>query len=195
MAKRSRLNPNKDSQSVLKQLKKQSILVRRKVGLRHVIKTDGTVEYVGYNIGYDRNNRHMPNFYPGVFHTRAVVQYNDERAELEATLGHPGWEAHPLYVGDRFPLNLLATQLYAARFDARCQLRNLPTIYGDAVLITDNRMHWLFRPNDISIEDVERTNDMLSTPRDLIKDAGSAHIFFHTEPNQQDIFTLKMHWL
>jgi hypothetical protein len=138
----------------------------------------------------------MPNFYPGVDQTRgAVVQYNGERAELTATLGLRGWEGHLLDVGTHFPPNPLATQLLAARYGTGYRPPNLPIVYGDAVLVTDNRMHWFFRPYNMSIEDVERTNDALSTPRDLIKDAGSAHIFFHTEPNQKDIIVLMMHWL
>jgi len=196
MSRQSRLKPNKDSQSALKQLEKKGVLNRHKVGLRHVIKADGTVDYIGYNIGYDWRNRHMPNFYPGADQTHgAVVQYNGERAELTATLGRTGWEGHVLDVGTHFPPNPLATQLLATQYNTGYQPPNLPIVYGDAVLVTDNRMHWFFWPYNVSIDDVERTNDNLSTSRDLIKDGASAHIFFHTEPNQKDIVTLMMHWL
>jgi hypothetical protein len=196
MAKTSRLNPNKASRSALKQLQKKHLLHRQKVGLRHVIKTDGTVHYVGYDVGYDWYNRHMPNFYPGLEQTyRSVVHYNGERAELTAALGRKGWEGHILDVGTHFEPNPLATQLLATRPNNTWQLLNFPIAYGDAVLVTDNRMHWFFGSHKIAVEDLETFNNALTTPRDLIKDARRAHIFFHTEPNQQDIFTLMMHWL
>jgi hypothetical protein len=127
MAKTSRLNPNKDSRSALKQLQQKCLLHRQKVGLRHVIKTDGTVHYVGYDVGYDWYNRHMPNFYPGLEQTyRSVVQYNGERVELTAALGRKGWEGHILDVGTHFEPNPLATQLLAARPNNTWQLLNFP---------------------------------------------------------------------
>jgi hypothetical protein len=154
------------------------------------------VHYVGYNIGHDQQHRDIPNFYPGVDRVHGcVVQYNGERAELTATLGRNGWRGHVLDIGTHFPPNPLATQLLAARPYGAWRPQDPPTVYGDAVLVTDNRMHWLFRPYNVSIEDIVSFNDLLSTPRDLIKDAHRAEIFFHTEPNQNDITALKMRWL
>ena len=85
MKNKSRLNPNKQSRASLQLLEDKGVLHRQKVGLRHIIKANETVEYVGYNLGFDWSNRDIPNFYPGVDQTYGtVVQYNNARAELTA---------------------------------------------------------------------------------------------------------------
>ncbi|MBM6582701.1 hypothetical protein ILT44_21075 [Microvirga sp. BT689] len=191
MAPKSRLNPNKESRLALKQLQDKKILIRQKVGLRHAIKSDGSVEFLGYDVGY----YHMANFHPGVARAHTVVQYNNARAELTATLGTPGYEGHILDISKHFPQNPLATQLLAAaRSKAGFPSSSAPTVYGDAILVTDNRMHWMLHPYRASLEDIERCHDMLTTPRDLISSRTSACVFFHEEPNQSDILTLNMHW-
>jgi hypothetical protein len=177
-------------------LQDKRLLTREKVGLRHIIKTDGTVQYVGYDIGFTWDNRELPNFYPGVQQTDCVVQYNNQRADLSATIGRMGWEGHVLDVGTHFPPNPLATKLLnPVQASAVVASRPLPIVYGDAVLVTDNRMHWVFRPYHVSIEDVEAFNDTLLTPRDLIIGTYRATIFFHTEPNQNDLMAFMMRWV
>jgi hypothetical protein len=197
MTSKSRLNPNKGSRQALKQLEDKGILSRQKVGLRHIIKADSTVHFVGHDIGFEWHNREIPNFYPGVERSHDVVLYNNQRAELTTTLGRPEWEGHLLDVATHFPANLLATQLMNAARAANGHLSSDTRIaYGDAVLVTDNRMHWILRSNQnqTSIEDVEMFNDTLSTPRHLLKQYGHAQIFFYTEPSQTDIVAIKLRW-
>jgi hypothetical protein len=195
MATKSRLKPNKDSRSALQLLQDKNVLTRQKIGLRHVVKADGTVEFIGHNIGHPYDNRHMPNFHPRVAQAHAVVQYNNARAELSATIGTQGYEGHVLDISKHFPENPLATQLLAAaQSNGGYSSSYAPTAYGDAVLVTVNRMHWLLRPYKASPDDIELCHDMLATPRDLIRTGDYAYIFFHEEPNQNDISILKMQW-
>jgi hypothetical protein len=196
MKNKSRLNPNKQSRASLKLLEDKGILHRQKVGLRHIIQTDGTVQHVGYDLGSNWYSSNLPNYYPGVSQTYGtVVQYNNARAELTATLGRKGWEGHILDVGTHFPPNPLATQLWTDQLQSASLPYSDSVIYGDAVLVTDNRMHWTLRPRNASVEDLEIFDEMLSTPRDLIVRGDYAQIFFHTEPNQNDIVALMMRWL
>jgi hypothetical protein len=197
MTKKSRLNPNKTSRATLKQLQDKGILERMKVGLRHIIKSDGIVVPLGPNIGFPTSDKHMPNFYPGAARTySAVVTYNGERAELSATLGRQNYEGHVLDVSSHFPCNQLATDLLVASFTSSyLGYEANSTVYGDAVLVTDNRMHWVFRPYGAAAEDVEDFNELLSTSRKLYKDGNRTWIFFDEEPNQADIVALKMRWL
>jgi hypothetical protein len=193
MTKKSRLNPNKESRSSLKELERKGLLVRRKVGIRHLLRPDGTVEELGHDIGFPWNNSHMPNFYPGVARAdRVVVNFKGARAELTATLGRTGYEGHVLDVSTHFPANELATCLLAT---ANSWSWQDAVAYGEAVLVTDNRMHWEFRPYHASTEDVEIFDAMLSTPRRMFKNGDRAWIFFYVEPHQHDIMTFKMRWV
>jgi hypothetical protein len=197
MTKKSRLNPNKASRPTLKELEEKRILVREKAGLRYIIRADGAVDDAGYSTGYEYDGYNLPNFYPGAERTwGTVVKYQDQRAELTATVGRKLWAGHILDIGTHFPVNHLATQLLAqSRVDNGSKADDGPTVYGDAVLVTDMRMHWLFRPYNVTLEDLETFDAMLSTPRDLIKSNGRGHIFFHVEPCQKDLVAFKMRWI
>ena len=68
--------------------------------------------------------------------------------------------------------------------------------YGDAILVTDNRMHWTFSNSKASAEEIELFDAMLSTPREILT-PWKGHrpvIFFHEEPNYVDLVALKMRW-
>src|SRR3712207_6149883 len=111
----SRLNPKKSSRSTLEILQDKRILHRIKVGLRHVVKPDQSVQHLGLNIGHPPESRSMPNFYPGTAQIYGtVVRYSGQRAELTATLARPGYKGHILDVSTHFPLNPLATTLLRA---------------------------------------------------------------------------------
>jgi hypothetical protein len=197
MTKKSRLNPNKTSRTTLKELQKEGILVREKVGLRYIIKADGAVDYIGYDTGSLYDEPDLLNFYPGTARTwGTVVRYKDQRAELTATLGRKEWAGHVLDIRTHFPVNHTATQLLAQAYvDSGNNVNDAPTVYGDAVLVTDNRMHWVFRPYNVAVADLEDFDAMLSTSRELIKSCGRGHIFFHVEPCQNDLVALKMRWM
>jgi hypothetical protein len=123
-----------------------------------------------------------------------VVEYDGGRAELTATVARENWKNHILDISTHFPENHLATQLLAQNYPNSANYRGL-TAYGDAILVTDNRMHWVFRPYNVDVDDVETFDAMLSTPRDLITLNGRAHIFFHVEPLPSDLMLFKMHWM
>lgn len=67
-------------------------------------------------------------------------------------------------------------------------------MYGDAVLITDKRFHWVFSRSQVSDTEIMEFDALLTTPRTLYKRGVSTAIVFHVEPNQNDIFTIKMAW-
>ena len=125
-----------------------------------------------------------------------VVKFKDQRAQLTATVGREHWAGHILDIATHFPVNHLATELLAqSRVDNGLKAHDGTTVYGDAVLVADFRMHWVFRPYNVSLQDLEDFDAMLSTPRDLNKSNSRGHIFFHVEPHQNDIILLKMRWL
>jgi hypothetical protein len=190
---KSRLNPKKNSRTTLQFLADKSILQRRKSGLRHLIKADGTVEYLGYDYvlpcKYD-----LPNFHPDARRTYSdVVRYNSERAELTATLGRSGYEGHVLDVSAHFPRNALATDLLAAARTA-ASMPSDDIAYGDAILVFDNRMHWTLEAGwgARTVQDLEQVNDMLQSPRTFDGDGRSACIFFHAEPSEADLVAIKL---
>ena len=68
--------------------------------------------------------------------------------------------------------------------------------YGDAILVTNIRMHWVFSKSKADAEEIELFDAMLSTPRELLKPWKNSNpiIFFHEEPNYVDLVALKMRW-
>jgi hypothetical protein len=188
---KSRLNPNKKSRSALKSLLKKGILYRYKVGLRHIIRTNGTVELVGFNIDLPIHHD-LPNFAaPGWKAYSDVVQYCGERAELTATYTPQSWDEYVQAFGTRFEPNPLATDLLKTRRRPGSQ----PLIaFGDAVLVNDNRMHFCLcsSNNKRTVDDIEFIQDMLTSPRTVFRNAHQAMIFFHAEPSQNDIMTIMM---
>jgi hypothetical protein len=190
---KSRLNPKKSSRPTLKNLKSSGVLYRVKVGLRHHVSPGGDVHYVGYNIGYPWNNSHIPNFSGnGALQTcRAVVKYNGERAELAATIGRNSPEVRCDLLSSSFPPNQLAADLLSA---AHSECWN-PVVYGDAVLVTDNRMQWVYGPYDVEPGEVEDLAGQLTTPHTLLDRATRPWILFHVEPDERDLILLKMLFL
>jgi hypothetical protein len=67
-------------------------------------------------------------------------------------------------------------------------------MYGDAVLITDKRFHWVFSNYQVAEDEILEFDALLTTPRTLHKRWSGLSIVFHTEPSQTDIFTIKMAW-
>ncbi|HEV2559315.1 MAG TPA: hypothetical protein VGU45_11865 [Microvirga sp.] len=168
-----------------------------RVGLRHIIKTDGTVEALGYDIGPLPNGK-LSNFHPGAAQTyQSVVDYHGQRAELSATLGREDYQGHILEVSTHFPRNQLATDLLgAAGMPWLTGPHQSPTAYGDAILVTDNRMHWCLRPWRVQPGEVALFDGMLTTPRSLLQSLGGHDwIFFHEEPNQTDIVSIMVRWV
>jgi hypothetical protein len=67
-------------------------------------------------------------------------------------------------------------------------------IYGDAALITDKRLHWVFWRHQVPDDEITDFDAQLTTPRILQKCWNSTKIIFLEEPNQNDIFAIKLAW-
>jgi hypothetical protein len=199
MAQSNRLNPDPKSRSTLKQLSQKGILQRVKTGIRNIIRAGtGELEPAGFSHHYFRNGwEPLPNFHPNAPRLTAWVGYNAGRAEITATYGTEGWQNTPYDLSSIFAANVLATEL----------LRQLGTkcgsgvdlgisCYGDAILVTDIRMHWVFSRWKAEADEIEMFDAMLSTPRQILKPwkNGKPVIFFHEEPNYVDLIALKMRW-
>lgn len=203
MATKNRLNPNPESRATLRQLEERGILQREKVGIRNIIRaaTD-TVEQVGFNLadlyGAVWREPALPNFCPAAVLVSGWVGYNNGRAHITATQGRDGWHGHVLDVSSHFGVNKIATDLLRQDCTKGACFNKTVPFYGDAVLVTDIRAHWIFRTSspDVTAEDVELFNDMLVSPRDLLRARwGGAWIFFHEEPCQTDLVALKLRWM
>ncbi len=202
MAKQNRLNPKPTSRPSLRSLETKGILSRELVGIRNIVRAaTASVEPVGFNLHdlHGSCTRDLQNFYPGVCYASGWVGYNGGRAEILATQGRKGYEGHLLDVSRHYPVNDLATNLLSQPCTRNGRYDPDVPVYGDALLITDRRMHWVFRTwkREASPEEVEMfNNDMLVSPRDLIAGHGGMNpwIFFHQEPCEQDIVALMLRW-
>jgi hypothetical protein len=125
------------------------------------------------------------------------VTYDKGRAEITATPGHKTWEGTPYDLSSIFPMNMAAGELLRQP-DTKCGSGIDPGMrfYGDAVLVTDIRMHWVFSNVRAEAEEIEVFDAMLSTPRQMLTPWQNANpiIFFYEEPNQIDLVALKMRW-
>jgi hypothetical protein len=188
--------------NTLSYLQKKSVLRREKVGLRNIIRAHtGAVECQGLNVPFyliEPSERvRLDNFHPGSIVFSAWVSYKGRRAHIRATSGQPEWINTPCDISSHFPINNLASELLRQPCTKGLQY-NLDrlTIYGDSVLITDIRDHWVFRRYDMDQESFDLTDENLTTPRTTYRKnvAGHSAIYFHEMPNEDDLFYLKMRW-
>jgi hypothetical protein len=199
MAKSNRVKPNPASRSALADLNRRGILRREKVGIRNIVRAStGVVESVGlHHYGLYPPSERLPNFHPNAPRVSAWVTYDSGRAEITATPGHRSWAGTPYDLSSIFPLNRIAGELLH-QSDTKCSAGIDPGMrfYGDAVLVTDSRMHWVFRNTQAEAEEIEVFDAMLSTPRQILTPWQNANpvIFFLEEPNPTDLVALKMRW-
>jgi hypothetical protein len=199
MATKSRLNPNPASQPTLKSLHDGGILHREMIGLRNIIRaTSGAVEPFGYDIGcvYDfiHKEASLSNFRKHARRAHGLVGYNGGRAEILAMTNYRDWHEVRDVLSADFPVNSLATSLLQQPCTKRARFDPKIPMYGDAVLITDRRYHWVFSKNQATEDEILAFDALLTTPRTLHKRWNHTSIVFHTEPNQADIFSIKMAW-
>jgi hypothetical protein len=199
MTGKSRLNPNPASRPTLKDLKGAGILDREKIGLRNIIRAaTGAVEPCGYAIEcmYDFTQREptLNNFRQHSLRVGGLVGYSGGRAEIYATTNFSCSCGSSRDLSRHYPVNTLATDILkqpctrGAWFDP-----GIP-MYGDAVLITDKRMHWTFSKEKAPEDAILEFDALLTTPRMLHKRFYGTVIVFLEEPNQSDIFTIKLAW-
>jgi hypothetical protein len=202
MVTSNRLKPDPKSRKVLKELSQKRVLHRDKTGIRNIIRAEsGKLEPVGlnhhyFNAGWER----LPNFHPNAPRLTGWVGYNKGRAEITATYGHKSdtrWYKTPYDLSSIFAPNVAATELLRQPC-TKCGIGVGPDMicYGDAILVTDARMHWVFANRNVNAEEIEVFDAMLSTPREILRPWKGSNpvIFFHEEPNYIDLVALKMRW-
>ncbi|MBM6583846.1 hypothetical protein ILT44_26965 [Microvirga sp. BT689] len=197
MSKSNRLKPDPTSRNVLKELSQKGILSREKVGIRNIMRAETRAfEPVGYSHYWFRDAwERLPNFHPNAPQVTAWVDYNEQRAEITATYGDQGWYGTPYDLSSIFPANELADKLLRQPSTKPGRGMNVGvSCYGDAVLVTDIRMHWIFSNWKADAEEIELFDAMLSTPRQILTSGYRPVIFFHEEPNHVDLVALKMRW-
>lgn len=200
MTTKSRLNPNPLSRPTLKSLQEAGILRREKIGLRNIIRAGtGAVEPFGFNIGgiYDfiRDEPSLSNFRThSRREVRGLVGYGGGRAEICATSIYPAPRGFTAGLSTHSPINRLATSILKQPCTKQTFFDPKIPMYGDAVLITDKRFHWVFSRNQVSDTEIMEFDALLTTPRTLYKRGVTTTIVFHVEPNQNDIFTIKIAW-
>jgi hypothetical protein len=169
------------------------------IGLRNIIRaTSGAVEPFGYDIGsvsdFIHNEASLRNFRQNARRTHRLVVYNGGRAEILATTKYRDWHEVRDVLSAHYPINNLATALLHQPCTKRAWFDPKIPMYGDAVLITDRRYHWVFSNNQATENEILAFDALLTTPRTLHKRWNGIAIVFHTEPNQADIFSTKMVW-
>ncbi len=197
MANKNRLNPNRKSRPTLKSLQEKGIVHRSMIGLRNIIRAAaGVVEPFGYNIGslYDftRNEPSLSNFRSGAYRASGLVGYNGGRAEIYATTSDPYTRMVAVDLSVSFAMNQLATDLLKQPCTKRTDFHPNTQVFGDAVLITDRRYHWVLLKGTSSDDDFMALDVLLTTPRVVSTWWGSTVIIFYEEPNQNDLFTIML---
>lgn len=197
MAKTIRTKPSSTSRATLRELAAKGVLSSSMVGIRTVIRAEtGEVEDQGFDLWQLQRDRvRLPNFYVGFAECRAWVSYNGGRAKLDATMGKGYWSNPAAPPSPIYPVNDLASQL-VGQPDTKGTF-GIPSdglLYGDAILVRDIRRHWSLCYRSAEEGEIEFFDEMLSTPRTLIAGWGSGRpqVFFHEEPNEDDLIFMKL---
>src|SRR3954454_14830765 len=106
MSSKIRTNPNPNNRPYLRDLEKDHILTREKVGIRNIIRAEtGVVEPQGFNLNvYRAGPQHeLPNFHPNAPRWGGWVSYNGGRADITVSPGHPGWVGTKYDLSSIFP--------------------------------------------------------------------------------------------
>jgi len=199
MAKAIRTNPSKTSRATVKELAARGVLSSSMIGIRALIRAaTGEIDDQGFDHWHlHRDGEHLPNFQVGLVECRAWVSYNGGRAKLEATTGTRYWNNPAYPPGSTFPENELASGLISQP-DTKAAF-GIPldgVLRGDAVLVRDIRRHWSLSRRGAEHGEVDFFNEMLSTPRTLIQgwNGCTPRIFFHEEPNEDDLIFMKLRY-
>ncbi|MGH1591137.1 hypothetical protein ACRBEV_25640 [Methylobacterium phyllosphaerae] len=197
MAKAIRTKPSKSSRATVMELADKGILFGERIGISHIIRAaTGRVEEQGFDLYEFNSERERPlNFHPNAPKCSAWVSYGSGRARLTATYGNNRWLGTPYDLSSIFPENCLADQLLRQP-DTRDKT-GVPLgekFYGDALLVTDIRQHWILSRRQAEEGEVEFFNESLSTPRTLCRgwNKYTPRIFFHEEPNEDDLIFMKL---
>ena len=192
--KKSRLNPNPASRPVLKELTDKKILWRKKVGLRYILRTNGMCEFSRFSVGSHASNRDISHFRRYPYSSTYAVQHDGQRARLTAAVEREDWMYFQAADGE-LPVNPVATDLLTqSEGHWGTASTGAKVVFGDAVLVKDFRMHWLFASANLTPNQVINFNSQLSSPREICRCNWGRCILFHEEPTSDDLFLIKMFW-
>lgn len=199
MAKKSRLNPNPASRPTLRDLQQGGILRREMNGLRNIIRaTTGAIDPFGHDVkgihDFIQTEPSLNNFRHNTWRVKAFVGYNGGRAEIIATTECPVYYESSNCLNRQFPVNGKAMRLLGQPCTRGHEFDPNRLISGDAILITDRRLHWVLGQRQASDDEIIDLDAQLTTPRRLYKRYRTTEIVFLEEPNQRDIFAIKLLW-
>jgi hypothetical protein len=199
MPKKNRLNPRSENRQDLRQLEQSGILCREKIGLRNIIRADtGEIEYCGHNITGEQNfikqEPRLGHFGSGGECVSRSIHFKGRAARILAMTDKRGSQPAEPRLGATLPVNELASELL--KEPCRTLEFFFPDrpMYGDAVLITDNRMHWVFSIYGLPEDDLRDFAVMLATPWEIRSSNWCPELIFLEEPSLADITTMKFRW-
>jgi hypothetical protein len=199
MAKAIRTRPSKTSRGTLWELARKGVLMPSNVGIRNIVRAEtGEIEEQGFDLpSLNRVREGLPAGYRfDLAECHAWVGYNGGRAHLTALRKSGYRQPHSAESPSALPINVFAGRLIQQP-DVRGAFY-LPVdgkLYGNAVLVTDVRRHWIFSARKADAEEIELFHDMLITPKSLITGwGGELMIFFHEEPCEADLIFTKLRW-
>jgi hypothetical protein len=199
MPRKNRLKPRPESRQALKQLERKGILHQSKIGLRNIIRADTReIEYCGHNINGERDFiKHEPR----LSHFGSVgdcvirsIQFSGRAAKVLAMTDKRGsYPAEPS-LGTTLTVNEIATELAKEPCPTLELFFPDRPMYGDAVLITDNRMHWVLSIYDLPEATLRDFALMLVTPWEIRSSTWCPELIFVEEPSPADIMTMQLRW-
>ncbi len=168
------------------------------IGLRNIIRaTTGVVEPFGHDLGgiyaFMANEPSLSNFrLRGYRDVDGLVGFEGGRARIHVTTSYPHAYAKPGDVSTSYPVNKRAAEILCQPCTKRTYFDpNIP-VFGDAILITDRRYHWVLAKDNSSDDDFIALDALLTTPRAVCTRSGRTVIVFLEEPNQNDIFSIML---
>lgn len=197
--KNIRTKPNKNNRPLLQSVKSAGILRTEKIGIRNIVNAE---RQIVINHGLDVPNIDGKTVRPLNFHPYYPIRSNyviheGASAFLSATPGHIDCFGQPGDPSSLFAPNPLADELFKVSKPGNdTYVGSMGRIFGDAVLITDTRQHWVVCPRRLTAP--TQADDLaasLTTPHLRSKSrwgTGIPDIVFLEEPCADDLIQLTM---
>lgn len=203
MSQKIRTKPNKANRHLLNSLKTARVLYTEKIGIRNIIKAgQDTIVSLGLDIPDAHGFLARPeNFHPYYPIRSAYVTHEGKSAFLSATPGHIRCAGRPGDPSTLFSPNQLADTLFRQPKPGNdTYVATMGNNYGDAVLITDVRQHWVVSKDRLTDQSqVEDLCSGLMTPHALssrystsLGTPANSSIVFIEEPCEEDLLYLAM---
>ena len=199
MTTKSRLKPKPENRKALQELEQSGLLYRAKIGLRNIIRADtGKIEYCGHNItgatDFIMQEPCLEHFRQAGECVSRAIHFNGRAARIFAMTDKRSSQPTKSSLGATLPVNELATEL----LKEPCRILEMfyadRPMFGDAVLITDRRMHWVLSIGGLPENDLRDFAAMLTTPWHLQPYHWRPELIFLEEPSLPDIMSMKLRW-